>query len=497
MGLSPALGTRVELRSFALLVEQTSSQLSAAGVRPGDRVAVMKTPSPDVSIMQQAVARIGAIASMLWPYSDPATLAQLLTRLDRPFLVTDSAVRDGALRTIDLPALTRGVFTLTADGTFDIAHHAPPEPEHPLVLPAGVVMVTHSSGTTGVPKLMAFDDAGVGAHTALQVRVATALRMRGPVAFCLSYFHNRMPSALATALRRNASMLLLDDPDTATAAALLSEFRPKAVETFPNVFLEWESITAHAGAPFSNVRYFINTFDAIHPRTISRLLGASTMRHPLYIQAYGSTETGPLSIRVHTRRSIRSADARCVGFPIPGFTRNRLEPRPGTEDAAERRGEVVVRARGAALTYVNEPAKKAPGSPKQWWGTGDLGKRGRWGCLHLLDRIVDESPQLNSNLALEDVLLLRLPQLNEVLILPSPSGGAPLPVVCTSADRALDLRQWCTAVAGLPDLAPPLQLPWKTIPRSSTWKVRRLELRRQITAGEVHVIEPLQPAGLS
>jgi acyl-coenzyme A synthetase/AMP-(fatty) acid ligase len=488
MTLAPALGTSVTLRDFARLVEETAARLHAVGVQPRDRVAIVKTPSPDVSIVQQAVARIGGVAAMLWPYSEPDVLGELLTRLDRPYVITDDDVRDNRLNVLDLAELTRGVLTVRGSGDLDVELYRPPAPERPLQLPDGVVLVTHSSGTTGVPKLIAFDDAAVGAHTELQVRVAAALRIRGPVAFCLSYFHNRMPSALATAARRDAAMLLLDEPDPATAATLLADFRPAVVETFPNVFVEWEDITEHPRAPFADVRCFVNTFDAIHPRTIQRLLDASGRRHPLYIQAYGSTETGPLAVRIHTRRGIRSADARCVGYPIPGFTRNRLEPRPSTEDAMHRRGEIVVRARGAAVTYVNERERTAPGSPRAWWGTGDLGQRGRWGCLHLLDRIVDESPQLNSNLAVEDLLLLRLPQLSEALVLPAPHNGPPVPVVCTRRDAPLDGAAWADAVADLPSLAAPLHVPWDAVPRGSTWKVRRLELRRQLAAGTVATV---------
>jgi acyl-coenzyme A synthetase/AMP-(fatty) acid ligase len=137
------------------------------------------------------------------------------------------------------------------------------------------------------------------------------------------------------------------------------------------------------------------------------------------------------------------------------------------------------------LTYVDEPVKKAPGSPDSWWRTGDLGQRGRWGCLHLLDRVVDETPDIGSNLAIEDTLLRRLPELSEALLLPAADAGLPVPVICTRADATFDGRRWATAVKDFPPLADPIHLPWATVPRTSTWKVRRLELRRQLAAAEI------------
>jgi hypothetical protein len=58
-------------------------------------------------------------------------------------------------------------------------------------------------------------------------------------------------------------------------------------------------------------------------------------------------------------------------------------------------------------------------------------------------------------------------------------------VICTRADATFDGRRWATAVKDFPPLADPIHLPWATVPRTSTWKVRRLELRRQLAAAEI------------
>ena len=54
--------------------------------------------------------------------------------------------------------------------------------------------------------------------------------------------------------------------------------------------VRWEVLANDPRGPLSNVKYFSSTFDAIHPRTISRLLKSSERRSPLFFQIYGQSE---------------------------------------------------------------------------------------------------------------------------------------------------------------------------------------------------------------
>jgi hypothetical protein len=108
---------------------------------------------------------------------------------------------------------------------------------------------------------------------------------------------------------------------------------------------------------------------------------------------------------------------------------------------------------------------------------GDMGFRGRWGEVYLLDREVDRIESMDSNLRAEDVLMSRLDELREVAIVAGRSGE-PVPVVCVRGERPLDLDRWRVATADLPPMADPVQMPFHEVPRTSTWKVQRSELIR-------------------
>ena len=140
----------------------------------------------------------------------------------------------------------------------------------------------------------------------------------------MSFVHSRFYHLLGVLLHFGSPLLFITDPEPAAAGPLLARHRPGIVETHPNTFVLWEELADAPGAPLARVRSYGSTFDAIHPRTVQRLLGASNRRSPWLMQLYGQSETGPVAFQWYTRRSAARADGRRVGIGIPGFTRVRI-----------------------------------------------------------------------------------------------------------------------------------------------------------------------------
>lgn len=238
--------------------------------------------------------------------------------------------------------------------------------------------------------------------------------------------------------------------------------------------------------PFRRVRLYISTYDAVHPPLLRRYLTASRHPSPLWMDGWGQTETGPLTFRFHTRRSVaRGGRRHGVGHPVPLKTRLRVvdpetfEPvRPG------RPGLVLARTAARCLDYLGESERWASKCHGTWWNTGDLGVRGWDGSLRLVDREVDRAPD-RSCLETEDLLEDRLPTALECVLLSRP-GQLPLPVVVTEAGE-LPEQQWQRACRGLLRMADPVVLTWDDVPRTGTGKVRRRALLEQLTgSGETY-----------
>jgi acyl-coenzyme A synthetase/AMP-(fatty) acid ligase len=93
----------------------------------------------------------------------------------------------------------------------------------------------------------------------------------------------------------------------------------------------------------------------------------------------------------------------------------------------------------------------------------------------MLDREVDMIPGVKSSLEIEDVVLAKLPELSELVVVQGPDSEA-VPVICTHGDKPLDPDRWRAAVTGFPQLAEPVQIPEAELPRTATLKVQRLAL---------------------
>ncbi|MEV5989699.1 class I adenylate-forming enzyme family protein, partial [Streptomyces sp. NPDC052051] len=358
MGVFPEAGRTLTVAEFAGYVAETADRLWAAGVRPADHVAVHKVSNFDITVLACGAARIGAVPVMLSPHLDGDSIGKLLERLQRPTLLTDEEKLSGSLASVALEELTERVITVTGSHpkAVSFASLAGAPRRRPVLLDADEpALMTHTSGTTGIPKLVVHSARSLGARGNWQDKVVSFIRKRETVAMHVSYVHSRMYLGLAVLQMRGMPMVFMNDGDPAHVADILVRHRPGVLETHPNSFLEWEQMLDDPRRPISNVKYFNSTFDAIHPSTMHKFLHASDRRSPVFLQVYGQSECGPLAARTYRRRNALKADGRCQGYPTPFMTKYRLVPRGTGRPSKETPGYIDVATAGRALTYHGEP----------------------------------------------------------------------------------------------------------------------------------------------
>ncbi|MFI1503388.1 class I adenylate-forming enzyme family protein [Streptomyces sp. NPDC020597] len=474
----PALGVDLDYTVLADVVEELSGRLWAAGVRPLEQVALHKTDNVDIVLLTCAISRIGAVPVLLSPGLAGPVVGQLLERLREPWLITDRAKLAGPLQGVDV-RVRRTLSVDEAPGAEPLGGFTADRPPAPVRLhPREPALITHSSGTTGVPKL------AVHCPNTMWNRLVPQQAMGWPTrgetaALHMSFVHSRFYHLLGVLLRFGSPLVLITDPDPAAVRPLLVRHRPGIVETHPNTFVLWEELADAPGAPLSRVKSYGSTFDAIHPRTVRRLLGASKRRAPWLVQLYGQSETGPVAVQWFTRRSAQRADGRRVGTGIPGFTRLRITDADGRPVAPGTPGRIEARTRGRILTYLGARAQYERQLDDGWWQMGDMGVLSRLGALRLIDREIDRIDAVHSSLEVEDTLMERLEELREVVIVPG-ADREPVPVVCVRDERPLDPGRWRAATADLPAMAEPRQWRFEELPMTATWKVKRVEITRML-----------------
>lgn len=481
LDMAPEIGRRIPMHVAQDVVDDFSSRLWRMGLRVGDHLVIYKANNFDITLVACAAARVGIVPVLLSPMLSPETVRILIRRLGRPHLLTD----DSKLSDPGFEGVGSDVAGIIAVGAADGATSFG-DLRAPGTVPAAQVstdhptLITHTSGTTGVPKLAVHTGRTMEARYRPQSMVAYAVRPRETVAIHVSFVHSRIFTALPIAALHGHSVVMIRDDHPETVADLLAQTRPGLIEAHPNTFVEWETLEHHPARPLANVKVFSSTFDAIHPRTVETLLRCSTRRGAVFVQMYGQSEVGPIAGRLYGRRR-GMREGRCVGRPFPLSTDVRVVPRTGDTVDRDNPGYIEVRSDGRILTYFGEEARWEQQINDGWWRMGDVGFTGRWGCLHMQDREVDLIEGVASTLEVEDALLRALPQLQELVIVRSPSGE-PVPAVCVREGARIDDDEWARAVAAFPQLAPRVELSADQMPTTSTTKVRRLELADRIAA---------------
>ncbi|GAB3547251.1 acyl-coenzyme A synthetase/AMP-(fatty) acid ligase [Actinopolyspora lacussalsi] len=482
LDIAPALGRRATLGELADLIDDFAARLASIDVRPGDHVVVHKSDGFDISLLACSIVRVGAVPVLLSSKLDGSTVAELSRRVGEPFLITDQHKIEESLPS-EVFDISRHVLLTSGNHpratSFDMLSEAkrvqPVEspPDRP-------TLVTHTSGTTGLPKLAVHTGRSFQARYRPQATlVSLGVRKREPVAMHVSFVHSRMFTAMPISILQGHPLVVLKEDDPETVGDLFTQLPPGFIEAHPNTFLRWEELAGDSRGPLANVKYFSSTFDAIHPRTVNRLLSASRRKHARFAQAYGQSEIGPIAARTYSHKDGADFDGRCVGAPFPGMTGVRVVSRDGNTPTRSNPGYIEVKSDGRIVTYLEEHHRWEKQVNDGWWRMGDLGYRTRWGCLHLLDREVDEIPGVQSTLEIEDKLFTSVPELVEVIIIQG-GDGTPVPVVCTRNDEPLDRNAWEAALRDLPPLGEPVHWRLEDLPQTSTTKIKRLELAKLI-----------------
>jgi acyl-coenzyme A synthetase/AMP-(fatty) acid ligase len=350
------------------------------------------------------------------------------------------------------------------------------------------MMITHTSGTTSTPKLVAHTADSCRAGTRLELLpMPLAVNGRNDIGLSsISFAHSRAYAWAMAQLRWAPKALVIASSHEADAVErVLDRVLPTTVEATPNVFQRWVPLVRRRPELFARVRYYMNTFDLMHPSIARPFVNASRRRFVLWGHSWGQSEVGPMAGFGYTRgqinrRAAAGGNMNMMGNPWPGLVSIKAaDPETGEPVKHGQVGVLFAKAASICVDYVGESDRYAEKWKGSWWNTGDTGYKDALGRVHFVDRAVDAIPG-GSATELESELLDRIGNAVEVILL-TRGDRTPVPVISLDGPD-LGAEEWAEVTRGLPPLEPPVFIPWDRLPRTSTWKVRRKELREMVFA---------------
>jgi len=476
----PELGYRSTYRSSHEMILKRAYQLASLGVQAGDKIILYKSSKFDTYLLATAASYLGAVPAMISYHFPAETIEVFVDRLEDPYILFDEETEGRVAQ----------VKNSSTDKQIAVRHllQQPAEPVEQTELPVDQISyMTHTSGTTGIPKLICHSANSMGWRTKWQKTIFTKIdRTKADsdlIAFHISPVHSRFNIGISSLMAMGFPMMPLANANGAHVVGMLKEYPPIALETHPNNFVQWSFVAKEQPDAFANIRYYHSTFDAINNQTMATFLNTSTTKEALFLQVYGQSECGPMILKAHTLESIATNDARDMGVGLEDLTRARIADAEGNELPANTDGHIHFLSKGRALTYYKEDQRFADNVYGAWWDSGDYGMMDDQGHLYLKDRQVDLIKNIESNLALEDLLLDHLDFLAEVVIVRD-KENSPQPIIALAPNRQMDWDAWWKMVEDLPHLNQPILRDYEDIPRTATMKVQRLQIEKEFKNAE-------------
>ncbi|MCZ4508481.1 AMP-binding protein [Streptomyces sp. ActVer] len=377
-----------------------AGHLAKAGLRRGDRVAVLLGNCVELVESCLAVTRASGIGVLLNPRSSDAELAHLLADSGASVIVTDRAHLGQLARPPTefgrLRVLITGAGPVPAeapDGTVLLDTAIADEGAEPARDDLGLdepAWLLYTSGTTHRPKgVVSTQRTALWSAQACYAPIfglSPGERLLWPLPLFHSFGHSlAVLGVVATGASAHITGELLP-PGGLLRVLDEAHERPEGPFTLmagvPATYHRLVSAAGESAGPARTGLRHCVVAGAPSPlslaRAVEEVLGA-----PL-LDAYGSTETcGMIAVN---RPDGPRVDGSC-GPPAPGMDVRLVDPRSGHDVADGDEGEVWVRGPGLMAGYHNQPEATDAALKDGWYRTGDLARRVEHGHLALTGRV--------------------------------------------------------------------------------------------------------------
>jgi len=386
--IDTSCGRRFTYAQYGELVESLARGLVAAGLVPGEVVAIFLPNSWEFAVAYHAATLAGAIPTPLNPAYREREIRYQLENSGAAFLITDAPLLENA-NLAGLPALRRA-FTTRQDRPgcerfSNLLHPSTaklPQPGQPSA--QTIAALPFSSGTTGLPK---------GVMLTHHNLVANVYQMLGPHASpltpadvmlcCLPLYHiYGLTVGLTLTLTLGGTLVLMPRFDPQKLCALLIE---ESVTMMPLVPPAMNALcqAAEAGAfPKNHKVRWIKSGAAPLAAELARRF--TDLTGIAVLQGYGMTEASPVTHVGYIAPAEMNRPA-SIGQPLAQTDCRILDPNDN-EVAIGEPGELVMRGPQIMLGYWKDPQATAAVLRDGWYFSGDIVRVDADGFYYVLDR---------------------------------------------------------------------------------------------------------------
>ena len=495
---------RFTYREIGERVYRLASALRRAGVRKGDRVAVLSPNSAEVLEAHFGVPQIGAVLVAINVRLSAQEVSTILRHSGARVLVVDAALADTvapARAELDL-----SLVVWTGDGRArdpawgEIGYErflatGSPEPFAPDVDDEEqTITINYTSGTTGQPKGVMYTHRGAYLN-ALGEIVEAGLRPESVYLWTLPMFHCNGWCFTWAVTAAGARHVVVPKVDPPRVFELVSEERVTHLCGAPTVLVMLQSELPRPDYRFPQPLRTVTAGAPPPPAVIERMeaLGA------VITHVYGLTETyGPHTVcewklewdgKANADRAALKARQGVGYVHAPELRVVDAELRDVPADG-ETMGEIVMRGNNVMKGYFRDPDATAAAFAGGWFHSGDLGVMHPDGYVELRDRkkdVIISGGENISTVEVEKVLFFH-PAVLEAAVIGIPDekwGEVPKAFVTLRPGREAteeEIVEYCRE--HLAHFKCPKKVEFGPLPKTSTGKTQKFKLREKEWSGQ-------------
>lgn len=475
--------------SFAALdvaSDGVAGSLAAAGIQPGERVALYCPNSAEFVIAYLGILKAGACVVPINLMLNPLEVGFILRDAGAAALCYHAILAEPAAAALGEAPAVRLRVRIGADpgpgeaGFQDMTASGLPSPVLGLDPDEDLAAILYTSGTTGRPKGAMLSHSNLVANTGAVMQALDLTPGRDRILVVLPMFHAFAATVgMLMPLLHGLSLIPVLRFDPRAVSAAIADHGATVFLGVPSMHALLLRLDEIAVAQWQGVRLCV-CGGAAMPQAV--MAGFEARFGIPLLEGDGPTECSPVTC-VNPGAGPRKPGS--VGPAIPGVAMRIAGPDGGTLPDGEH-GEVCVRGPNVMRGYWGLPEETAACFFGDWFRTGDLGWRDPDGYFYLVDRIKDLiiTNGMNVYPRVIEEALYQYPDLAEAAVVAEPHplhGELPIAYVVAKSGATLDpaaLRDWCRARLGRHEV-PRRILIREALPKNAAGKILKRELRRQ------------------
>ena len=382
-------------REVVSMVNSVANSLLELGIRKGDRICLCTGNRPESTITLNAASTIGAIITPMNPlYKEREMAYQLKNSEAKAILIKQDMLPllQRVLSQEPLPNL-KHVIVLGKHIPESMPEALPfaqllkggsPKRPSPVEIRGDdMIVLTYSSGTTGLPKGTILSHHNLATNH-FQFLTASRINFSDTTLIFVPFYHIYGVLLTGSFLAAGAKQVIVDRFELEPVLDMCEKHAPTWLFAVPAMVQALANIPGEL-TQLNTVKYLMSAAAPLPPAHAKKLQERTGIR---VIQAYGMTEACPITHLSPLDPDLIRVDS--AGLPMNNTEQKIVDIETGEHELpVGEDGEIIIRGPQVMLGYWGDPEETALTLRDGWLHTGDIGHLDTEGYLYIVDRKKD------------------------------------------------------------------------------------------------------------